>query len=212
MEDPEPSDRVSEEVQLKAGMAEDREPLTPPCTSVPAPLAPAQASAGWNQQDPAKNQQTKDKEFICSLPFPSTSCWQPGKAYQLKSDGLTMNKHLILFKNVIQRRKNRTDYILESTFITICMLICICKYIYMYVCMCRDIGHISHLCLNWRWQRNFSEHQSVGWDYIIIQTTFHSLHLSDSKHASGWNHYKGAWSLFPMDNSVPCFSGITYKY
>lgn len=37
-DDPESSDRVSEEVQLKEEMAEDREPLTSPCTSMPAPL------------------------------------------------------------------------------------------------------------------------------------------------------------------------------
>lgn len=73
-DDPEPSDRVSEEVQLKVGMAEDREPLTS-CTSVPARLAPGQASPGvWLKPKGPICCKPKKRHFMCPQAFPSTSC------------------------------------------------------------------------------------------------------------------------------------------
>lgn len=94
--------------------------------------------SGWNREDPSAANQKR--HFIWPQAFPSTfegllTARRSMRATsQLNDDGFSMHKHSVLFQNVIWRWKKRIDYILENTFITTCMLICIYKYIHMYVC------------------------------------------------------------------------------
>lgn len=124
------------------------------------------------------------------------------------------------FKMLYKGGKKRTYYILQNTLLTICMFICICKcicmYLCRYVCMCRgiNIGNISYLCLNWRWQRNFPEHQPIEWDYNNDPNYFPQL-SSQWLRSAHWMESLQRYTVryFSLwKNSIPSFSGITFNY
>lgn len=106
-EDPEPSERVSEDVQHSVGMAEDRDPshLLALCA------CPSGTSAAFTRCLAKSSRshllQNKDRAFHVLPGFSIhilLAAWESlGATVQLNSDGFTMHKHLILFQYVIQR-------------------------------------------------------------------------------------------------------------
>lgn len=61
-EDPEPSDRITEEIKVRT--AEDRAPITDPCTSRLPLLGQARNSSSYSH--PAANGQDRDASGTCS--------------------------------------------------------------------------------------------------------------------------------------------------